>query len=135
VPDVAVEHVLVVIVPYLHHAVAYAVVAAEALHVVARRIEAFLEHGVEVVRAEQVLAHGREDLDVRHGSNPNRFGMRSSPGRACTGSPGRFLLLDEVEVRRLIRRGNDQGFPVVHPVGILHDPAALFLAEDGFKLG
>ena len=62
--DVAVEHVLVVVVLDLHHTVADA--PADADHLVARNtwIQQVLQERVQLDNAEGALAHGHEDLQV-----------------------------------------------------------------------
>ena len=62
--DVAVEHVLVVVVLDLHDAVAHA--PADADHLMARnaRIQQVLQEWVQLDNAERPLAHGDENLQV-----------------------------------------------------------------------
>ena len=62
--DVAVEHVLVVVVLDLHDAVAHA--PADAHHLVARnaRVQQVLQEGVQLDDAEGTLAHGNKNLQV-----------------------------------------------------------------------
>ena len=62
--NVAVEHVLVVVVPQLHHAVSDAKAHATALDRWPRPVETLLNRGVEVLGPQQIPAHRREHLHI-----------------------------------------------------------------------
>ena len=62
--NVTVEHVLVVVVPQLHHAVSDAKAHATALDRWPRPVETLLNRGVEVLGPQQITAHRREHLHI-----------------------------------------------------------------------
>ena len=129
--DVAVEHLQIVVVPHLHHLVPHPQAVPAAGHRRPLGVEQVAQHGVQAVGAEGAPVHGGEHLELldRIEAEP--------PGDALGHDLGdglddrlRLRALDEEEVPLAVHRLQDGHHPLVHPVGVDHDQAALGLAED-----
>ena len=115
---VPVEHVLVVVVLYLHHLVAVAPADPHNPVACLARVLQFLQETVEFEYAEGALAHRGEDLqvgflvDVEFGSHSGRKQFAQNVLRLFG-----ILERDEVEVRTLDGRGDDSGVDLCSLVG------------------
>ena len=77
-PEIAVEHLAVVVVLSLHHLIAGREARPEAFDLLGHvRVEGLLEIGVERPVRQGAALHRAEDLHVPMGSRPKRRGMRS----------------------------------------------------------
>ena len=65
--DVAVEYVLVVIIPYLHHAVALLVGGSATADTQGGCVERLLQHHVQIGCSHHASLHRREHLDIAQG--------------------------------------------------------------------
>ncbi len=128
--DVAVEDVLVVVVPELHHLVARPEEAGAPHHLRPPRVQGGLEDRVELSGADHAAVHGRDHLDVGPRVEPvaaRQVARHQVHDAALHGL--RILLVDEDEVAAAIARRQGHG-PLVDPVRVHHDLAGLGLAED-----
>src|SRR4030043_1308294 len=131
-PDIAVEDLLLVVVPDLHDLVPDPELPCPDLESVRAGVETRLELGAEVLDTAPALVHGAYDLDLqREGRDPELLGDVET-AEVHDGLEGLFLVLvvDEIEVGVPARaRRIDQAQALVHPVSVLNDEASLLLAE------
>jgi hypothetical protein len=142
-PDVAVEEVLVVVVPELDHLVAGAELARLRAPSPGAPVERRLELEVEVGDARDPLVHRGHHLDVRDRVGPAvvpRDELRAELDHladAVLGGVGR----DEREVARRLdgrdvrARGGSEVSPELIACAVRHDPALALLAEDEGEAG
>src|SRR4030043_317 len=131
-PDIAVEDLLLVVVPDLHDLVPDPELPCPDLESVRAGVETCLELGVEVVDTAPALVHRAYDLDLqREGRDPELL-RDVETAEAHDGLEGLFLVLvvDEIEIRvPVLARRIDQAQALIHPVSVLNDEASLLLAE------
>ena len=129
---VAIEDIFVVVVADLHHLVADA--EDPAAHPTLgqpgpRRVERFLQEGVEVADAHRAPVHGAEHLDFFRLQTELAWDAFLTNSTTSVGGLLRIFFLKEEEVAgvTIIQHGH---LPLVDAVGVDDDVAAFRLAED-----
>ena len=129
---IAVVHVFVVVVPKLHHPVAFAERKRPAHQpgrmgaVFAQRL---LEAIVEVVGAERIAPHGGQDLHVGKRIEAELAGDALGHEFDYALDAG-FGVVDAHKVEVALAMADFQGLPGVDVVGVAHDKPRLVLAEN-----
>ena len=129
--QIAVEHILVVVVDRLEHTVAHPESASEACYLGSHRVEGLPEPVVESMGTDNPPVHGTQHLNVPHGtqSEPRRDPLCAD----ADDSIGRRLRLfgfDEVEVPMGVAGAQRGQAALVNPVGRLDDAAPVPLTEN-----
>ncbi len=73
-PKIPVEHVLVIVVPQLHHPVANAIGSAIAIDARAGRVQRRLEGPIKILGSADSAMHRGQYLDIAHGIEPEPLG-------------------------------------------------------------
>ena len=130
-PHVAVEHVLIVVVAYLHDLVVQAKGAFAAPHFKAVGVQGLLQARIHMSRAHSSLVHGGKHLDVVHRVKPEAArNMVAHQVDHKVGGFFRIILVDEVKVRKAVFAGfQRRNLAAIDKVGVADNFTFCRLAE------